>query len=187
MKISNVVLNEVQIGFPALFQPKPNNFNPSADPKYSAMLVIGEGDALNTIAEAIQNIMDFEFQGKQGVRNPLVKAWDKEGYYGKEVFKDKYLINVSNKSAPSVVHRDLTPMSESDGQRLLYPGAKVNAWLTLSSYDRGAAGVAGWIEGVQHVGDGPRLDEKATASSMFTSLPPTKAEGASRPAFLDIS
>jgi len=184
MKVSNIVLNDVQIGFPALFQPKANTFNPSAAAKYSAMLVIPEGPSLDSLLEGIESILNMEFQGRQGVRNPLVKAWEKENYYGKEAFRDKHLINVSNKDAPSVVKRDLTPMTEQEGFTLLYPGAVVNAWITLSSYDRGSAGVAGWLEGVQYVGEGTRLDEKATANSMFTAMP--EATG-TRPAFLDIT
>jgi len=151
------------------------------------MLVIPEGFQMDTLKDQVNGLIEKDFTSRQGVRNPLVKAWEHPGgsYAGQDVYEDKYLFNVSNKTKPSVVHRDLQPMSEEDGFQYIYPGAIVNAWLTLVSYDRGSAGVGGYLEGIQYVGKGPRLDSKPAASSMFKPLESSK--GNSSNAFLDIS
>jgi hypothetical protein len=185
MSKQTIILDNVQIGFPNLFKPRASKFNPAADPKYSAMLVIPQGDTLVKVKAAIAELIKQDFEDGAGVRDPLILAWDSPtgAYAGAEVYKDKWLLNASNKVRPSVVNSDCMSLSPDQAEALIYPGAVVNAWVTVSTYNRGSQGVGCYLEGIQHVGDGERLDFRKSADQMFKPLGPKTDV----PSFLDIT
>ena len=190
-KVSNVILRNVQIGFPNLFVPKTHKANPGGEPRYSVMLVIPEkGAAFKSASEAINQILTKDFaEAKGSVTNPLRLAWDHPtgAYEGHEVYKGKYLLNASNRARPAVVDRKLNSLSAATGEQFIYPGCVCNVWITVSGYDKGSKGVAAYLEAVQWVSDGERLDHRPAANQVFEVLDDEPNEDEAVPSFLGIS
>lgn len=170
-----VRLNKVQLGFPKLFTAQAMPGVPGAKPKYSAMLVIPFGPEADKVSEALTEIYQSEFKGKGEIRSPMKVAWDSPtgGYAGSELYKDKYIMNASNLTRPGVVDHNLTPMSEESSQGVLYPGSLANVSITLAPYNMQLnKGISCYLEAVQLIGGGDRLDFRKPASEIFDKVEP---------------
>ena len=162
-----LALPRVRISFPHLFIPRAAV--PGGSEKYGAAFWLGpdDSDLLDMVRDAIKEIAKVSFKGKKPKKIAIVKGEDK--YPEDEQYEGITIINAYNWSRPVVVdHARVALTANPDGQcDLIYPGCYVNANLTAYSYTAGGAGIAFGLEGVQWVAGGDRLDNRATASSMF--------------------
>ena len=172
----SVRLNKIQLGFPKLFVPQAMPGVTGAKPKYSAMLVIPMGPEADKVSEALTQIYQGEFKGKGEIRSPMKLAWDSPtgGYAGSELYKDKYIMNASNMTRPGVVDHNLTSLSEDSAQGILYPGSLANVSITLAPYNMQMnKGISCYLEAVQLIGGGERLDFRRPASEIFEKVEAT--------------
>ena len=162
-----LALPRVRISFPHLFIPRAAV--PGGSEKYGASFWLGpdDSDLLDLVRDSIKEIAKAAFKGRKPKKIAIAKGEDK--YPEDEQYEGITIINAYNWSKPVVVDHARNPIEGNpDGQcDLIYPGCYVNANLTAYSYTAGGAGIAFGLEGVQWVAAGDRLDNRATAASMF--------------------
>ena len=154
MKVS---LKNVRLAFPALFTA--SRFNDQSDPKFSASFLIEKGSENDkTIQAAIKQVAKDKWGAKAEAtlkkieNNPNKYAYkdgdtaDYDGYEG------HMAIRASNKVRPTVVNKDRSPISESDG--IVYGGCYVNAIIDIFAYENSGSGISASLGGVQFVKDG---------------------------------
>jgi len=155
-----IKLSNVRLSFPELFAPKA--FQPGQKPKYQATFLLDpsskEGAAqIKRIKQAINDIL-IQHYGEGNVPKGIkvcLKDNEKEekeytGYDG------MWFVSTSNTNRPTVVHRDLTPLTEED--EVMYPGCIVNASFTLWVQDNQyGKRVNANLRAVQFVKDAERL------------------------------
>lgn len=159
-----VVLKNVRLAFPALFEPRSLEGGAA---RYSAVFII-DPDSEN--AKAVDAAMKEAAKAKWGDKAPVVYKRlltdkrvclrteprtnkDGEVYDG---FEDKYSLSASNKVRPTVVDRDRSPLTEADGKP--YGGCYVNAIVDIYAQDHKDPTIGRRINaslmGVQFVKDG---------------------------------
>ncbi len=173
MIITNVILS-----YPALFEPKPNQ---SGVLKYSASFLIDKKDT--KLVEAIKAMIEKTKQkGKDTKWNNKLPKFrysplrdgDEELANGEKddpIYKGKFFINTStdgNGPAPQVVGPDTQPlMNQND----IYAGCIVHADVNPFPYkNSGNCGIGWGLNNVMLVSDGPRLDGRMNAEDAFSSF-----------------
>ena len=118
-----VTLKNVRLSFPAIF--KGRAFQEGDDLKFEATALMEKGSSqAKKLEKAIKQMVADKFESKdiKKVQLCLKDGADKEDTdgYGEEVV----FIKASSKKRPSVVARDLSPVTEEDG--LIFGGCYVN-------------------------------------------------------------
>ena len=172
-----VHLNGVRLSFPQLFKAKAGkgpNGEPQGEPTFSAVFIMdkvknkADIDRLTKIALATKA---EKWPGKavnltgKSIRDGTEKEAT-DGYGPGIVF-----ISARNAKRPGVVHRDLTPLVETDGKP--YAGCYVNATVRCWAQDNAYGKRINWaLRNVQFVKDGEPFGEKPTpADQEFQALP----------------
>jgi len=137
MKSTNsevIKLVKCNLSFPELFEPK--EFAPGMKAKYQAAFVFDpsskEGAAnIKKVNNAIKAVLAEHYGGSDGIpkgfklclKNNETEQKEYEGYEG------KWFLTASNRTRPTVVNRDLSPITADDN--ILHPGCVVNASIQL--------------------------------------------------------
>lgn len=129
-----IKLVKCNLSFPELFEPK--SFAPGMPPKFQAAFVFDpsskEGAAnIKKVTAAIKAVLVEHYGGADGIPKgfkPCLKdnATENKEYEG---YEGKWFLNASNRTRPTVVNRDLSPITENDD--ILHPGCLVNASIQL--------------------------------------------------------
>jgi hypothetical protein len=162
-----VVLKNVRLSYPALFEPRA--FQPGDTAKYKATFLIPKGDP--QIAEIEAAILAAATEGAAmnkfakdvkktlaAIRNNPNKFCFQDGdLKGKPEYADMMVLSASNVTRPIVVDRGHTKdnpriLSVSDGRP--YAGCYVNASLDLFAYNKTGNGIAASLGGVQFWANG---------------------------------
>ena len=167
-----VKLNSVRIAFATLFEPK--QVNGEGEPRYSCVFIIEPGSAnAKAIEAAIPEVAKEKWKEK-GIdiakklfsegRVCYLRAakTNKEGevYPG---FEDTYSITASNKSRPTVVDRNRTPLGQADGRP--YSGCFVNAVIEIWAQDNNwGRRINANLKGIQFEKDGDAFGASAPVS-----------------------
>ena len=161
MPTSEVIkLPAARLSFPRLFKPKA--FREGQEPRFEATFLLDPSDkthaaVLETIRSTADEILEEHFNGKvpKGVKLCFGDGDEKEydGYEG------MVFLSSSNRTRPTVVDRDRTPLVEEDGKP--YAGCYVNASITLWVMDNEfGKRVNANLRAVQFVRDGDAFGVK---------------------------
>ena len=167
------LVSGVTLSYPFLAEPQPND-NDGPD-KYSVAAVIdGNTQDYAPLMQAVVAVAKEKF-GKDAakklkaggpLRNPLR---DGEFKYG----EGTVFFNARSQRQPGMVLTVPDPktgkpmrVSQDDIRDVFYPGAIVNLVVSVYAYNRpDNKGVSFWLEGVQKVADGVRLDSRVPEGS----------------------
>lgn len=155
---TRIMLTNVRLSFPDLFVARA--FNASTEPKFKATFLIDKNDSqIKVIEAAIREAAVAKFGAakadaiiKQIRNNPnkfCFQDGDTKDYDG---YAGMMAISASNKTRPTVIDRDKTPLDSSDGKP--YAGCYVNASVEFFGYDNSGNGISASLRGVQFVSDG---------------------------------
>lgn len=180
--MSAVKLANVRIAFcESLFTAKGMANDPKSEPRHSAVFIIepgSENEKLITKAVTEVAIEKWKDKAKSTMEDLISKGRvcfekraktnsDGEVYDG---FEGTYSVRASSKSRPTVVDRDRTQLSESDGRP--YSGCYVNAYIEIWAQDnQWGKRVNATLSGVQFVKDGDAFSStKPISADKFDDL-----------------
>ncbi len=167
-----VTLKNVRLAFPNLFEPK--TVGGEGEPRFSAAFAIDpDSENAKALEAAVRAVAAEKWKDKAGAiykelvskgrvayrQEPLSK--DGEVYDG---FEDKYSLNASNKARPTVVDRNRTPLTSSDGKP--YAGCYVNVIIDIWAQDNNfGKRINATLQGVQFYADGEAFGGGAPAKA----------------------
>lgn len=169
---TKVLLTNVRLSFPALFEPKSIN---GSEPKYSASLIISKDDTetLQVIEKAIEAAKEkgiAKFGGKipKNLKTPLR---DGDVERDEETYENAYFINANSKNAPEVVDRYKDPATGAIrylDETEVYAGCYVNVTVNFYAFSAsGNKGIAAGLGNVQKYKDGEPLGGRSSAKNDF--------------------
>jgi hypothetical protein len=166
-----VISPEAIISFPALFEAKPGP--DGKNPKFGATLVFPAGADLKPMRRALAAAAEEKWGDKageilKGQRNPVFRT-DKNEKYGYP--EGSVSVNVKSQTQPGVVStfrgEDGKPQMITDPNKI-YSGCFVRASLFAYAYDNsGNKGVTFFLNNVQFIREGERLDGRVSARDEF--------------------
>lgn len=164
-----IKMKDVRLSFPRLFDPK--SFTEGQPPRFEGSFLLDPSDkahkkVIDKIAETAEEILLEQFKGEipktveccfqyadgeTAIEIGSLKWRGKPKTY--DGYEGMFVISSSNKTRPTVVDRDLTPLAETDGKP--YAGCFVNATITLWVQDNQyGKRVNANLRAVQFVSDG---------------------------------
>jgi hypothetical protein len=166
--MAKVMLKEVRISFPDLFEPK--SFDGQQEAKYGAQFLIEkEGENYDKVIAAIKGVASEKW-GK--LADKTVSALTKQGktflndgddkdYPG---YADMYYVTAKSKVKPKVIDRDKTDLDSTDGKP--YSGSYVNAAIEIWAQDNSwGKRINCQLRGVQFYKDGEPFSGGGAASA----------------------
>lgn len=168
-----IKLTNVRLSFPNIFKPKA--FEEGQEASYGATFILDKskhGALIKEIRAGVKEIAEEYFKGKVpgmvAQKHPLREGAEKEELdgYGDDVM----FISSRCKARPTVVDRDMTPLTEEDGKP--YGGCYVNATLRLWVQDnKFGKRVNAQLRAIQFVKDGPAFGQApVNADEEFENL-----------------
>ena len=178
-RVFGLITPECTLSYPALFQPRLARGAQKA--KYQAALIFDPGTDLSELLQAVQAAAADRW-GPDGVRALQTGQlkWPIRRGEEKGLPPGTLFINARSDYQPGCVSRyrgpDGRPAIITDpGQ--LYPGARVRADINAYPFDNsGNRGVTWGLNGIQKMGDGPRLDNRRNAQDQFEALDDAPAD-----------
>ena len=168
----------VRLSFPRLFQPKA--FRPGQDPRFEATFLLDPSDKAHAamIAEikaAGQKIAMEQFNGQ--IPKGLKTCWGKGDEKEYDGYAGMFYISTSNKTRPTVVDRNRSPLTEEDGRP--YAGCFVIGTITLWVMDNEfGKRINANLRAVQYVKDGDAFGvQPVDAEAEFEALEDDVAGG----------
>lgn len=174
-----VLTGEVRLSYVNLVEPRANNYDPNATPKYSVTLLIPKTDtAVKQNIDASIEAAAKDAQGKlwNGIRPPVmpIPIHDGDGVrengtrYGEEC-KGCWVMTASTKNKPQVVHQsDInTELLPQD----IYSGMYARVTINFFGYNRaGKRGIGCALGNVMKLREGEPLAGGATAAADFAGV-----------------
>ncbi len=158
MKLKNVRLAWARYLF------EPEEFN--GDVKYKVNVIIPKDHPqLRELKTAIVNAIRKQLTSAEGLSNPLVDCDKTLASTDHPCLRNCYtlLLNAGTKWPPKVTDQAGRMITQDDG--IIYSGCYVNVDVSFKAYDFGDKKTLGrYMNGVQFVKDGPRLDDEAANS-----------------------
>lgn len=189
--MAKVLLKNVRLSFPNLFQPGTPPAGTNASPKFGAQFIFPPDSEAYKVASAEVLRVATEKFGKNAatIVAELPKAslclrrgnsqLDKAGEI-REGYKDNYFLVASNKSRPVIVNNDKnrTPLVESDGKP--YGGCFVHCTVDIYAHDKPGLGkrVDATLLAVMFSADGDSFGGSKGSAADFDSIPVEEAEEA---------
>jgi len=182
---TKVITPEAILSYPHLLKPQADKDNPAKKAKYSCSLVFLAGTDLTELRKAViaaatekfgatykvggKSVPIEEALAKGALKSPFRTDGAAKGYPEGSIF-----LNVRTEQKPGIVFawagEDGKPkkMSDEDIAEQMYPGCKVRASLAAFGYDTsGNKGVSFALQNLQKLGEGERLDGRASAEEEF--------------------
>jgi ssDNA-binding protein len=170
----DIRLENVRLSFPSIFKPNENSQfkNDKGESKYEATFLLDKvKDAIQIqkIREALKDIgMKAWPAGWPKSLEVCLQDGDKKEYDG---YAGKMYIKGSSSKRPAVIHRDKSPIVESDG--IVYAGCYVNAVIRLWVQDnKFGKRINAALNGIQFVRDGDPFGSKFDADAAFEVIEP---------------
>lgn len=165
---------KVRFSYCNVFEPRVNDADPSAKPKYSVSLIIPKSDT-KTIARiqkaidaAIQNGISTKFGGKDISKRPTFHMPLRDGDAERpddEVYKDSMFVNATSTTQPGIVDKDGNRITD---QTEFYSGCYGFASVNFFPYStNGSNGIACGLNNLQKLEDGDPLGGRSSAESDF--------------------
>ena len=164
-----VKLRNVKLSFPELFRPRA--FQEGQTPKFQATFLLDpsskEGAAqIKMLQSKIKEVLVEAYGDEKSVPKGVKACLKDNEVEGKEYngYEGMWFISTSNTVRPTVVDRDLSPITEDDDK--MYPGAVVNATITLwSQNNQYGKRVNANLRAIQFVKDSERFGGVAAANA----------------------
>jgi hypothetical protein len=164
-----IKLSNVRLAFPAIFQPQ--TVNGEGEPAYSATFILDpKHPQMREIKSAIKDIAKAKWGDKaesqlamleKQARTCLQDGDLKANYEG---FAGNFFVSARTKARPTVVDRDRTPLTSSDGKP--YAGCFVNAVVELWAQDNQyGKRINASLGGIQFAGEGDAFGGKALVTA----------------------
>jgi hypothetical protein len=161
-----VQLVNVRLAFADVF--KATDFNSDGNFKFRSQLLIPkDSPEAKKIADAITEAGKEKYKDKWDKVKERIKAADNlclrdgdlKDYDG---FEGQWALTATNKTRPTLVDKDRTPLVESDGKP--YSGCYVNAIVDVYAYDKYGDQINCTLLGLQFAGDGDAFSGSRPAS-----------------------
>jgi hypothetical protein len=151
-------LTNVRLAFPAIFQAQ--TVNGEGDPAYSATFILpADHPQIREIKAAIKEVAKNKWGAKADQQLALMEKQDKTALHDGDLksnydgFAGNLYVSARSKTRPTVVDRDRTPLTASDGKP--YAGCFVNAVVELWAQDNQyGKRINASLGGVQFAADG---------------------------------
>lgn len=168
-----VVLTNVRLSFPHLFTPQAGT--DGGEPKYNATFIVEPGSAnAKALATAVNAVAKEKWADKATATLATLRKTDKVCYREDEKvnqsgdvyagFEGMHWVSASDKTRPTVIDRDKSPLTAADGRP--YGGCYVNVILDVWPQDNGyGKRVNASLKGVQFVKNGDAFSGGAPASA----------------------
>ena len=155
MKLKNVRLAWAQYLF------EPEDFN--GDVKYKINVIIPKNHPqLGQLARAISDAIREKFTSAEELTNPLVDCDKTLASMDHPYLKNCYTMLLYTKKPPVVTDQAGRMITQDDG--IIYSGCYVNVNVSFRAYDFGKKTLGRYMNEVQFVKDGSRLDDEAANS-----------------------
>ena len=165
-----VKINNARLAFPELFTPKA--VNGEGEPAYSATFILEAGSAqVAELEKAIEDVATAKWGAKAQAQIQRLRKTDKlclrdgddKPYDG---FKGKLYVSARNRTRPTVVDRDRSPLTREDGRPYggCYVSAIVELWAQDNQYGQR---VNASLVGVQFVRDGEPFGDGGISADQF--------------------
>lgn len=148
---SNVMLKNVRLSFPSLFQTE--KFGQEDTGKFAGTFILNKKEHAKTI-ERLEEKVQEGFKKLKVKSLPAARICLKDGdESGREEYEGAYVIKATTKKRPTVIDRDRTPLAEEDGKPYsgCYVNAIINFWFQDNQFGKR---VNANLLGVQFVKDG---------------------------------
>jgi hypothetical protein len=167
-----VVLTNVRLSFPHLFTPQAGT--DGGEPKYNAAFIVEPGSAnAKALAKAVEQVAKEKWAEKAAATLATLRKGDKVCYREEPKtnqsgdvyagFEGMHWVSASDKTRPTVIDRDKSPLTVADGRP--YGGCYVNVILDVWPQDNAyGKRVAASLKGVQFVKNGDAFSGGAPAS-----------------------
>lgn len=159
-----VVTGKVRFSYLHVFEPYAHQ--EGVEKKYSASILIPKNDkkTIKDIQDAIKSIAESAKAGFGGKLPAKYKLPMNDGDIERshdDTYTNVYYLNASSKVKPGIVDAGGNPILDKDE---FYSGCYGRASITLYSFDvRGNRGIACWLNNLQKLEDGERLDKSNPA------------------------
>lgn len=176
----SLVTPKFRMAFVNLHEPKKNEEDPTAKPKYGLTMLFEDGETLAEVKALATKLMTEKFgdkakwpkgfnkpwrdQGEKDKNNPDATAKTYDGFVSGNLF-----MNASTEQQPEVTDEALQPVVSA---KTVYSGCYGRAYITLFWYEKkGNKGIGVSLGPVQKVDDGEPLGGAApTAASVFSPI-----------------
>ncbi len=164
-----MILENVRLSFPALWEPK--SFNGEGEAKYRAVFIIPrDSDAAKEIDKAINTVAADKWGAKAAATLASIKGNPNKFCYKDgdskpqfDGFAGNMFLSASNAHRPTVIDRNKAPLLQQDGKP--YAGCYVNALVEIWAQDnKYGKGIHATLRGVQFYKDGEAFGASAPAS-----------------------
>lgn len=171
-----LITPEAILSYPSLFTARPGMNGGEA--KFGCTLVFPPGTDLTEMRKAAMDTLTEKYGDKTAgmvktgkLKLPFRADGDEKGYPEGSIF-----INVRSKTAPGIVDAKREKITDP---AVIYPGSIVRASVASFAYDTsGNKGVTFFLNNIQKVRDGARLDGRRAAEDEFDIVEdPSIAEG----------
>lgn len=157
----------VMIAFPFVFTPRPGK-KIGQEAKYSCMLVV-EPEQVDIFRKPILEaaIEQYGARAEEMLKNRKLKSPLRPGSDAPDYafLENKFFINASSKDPFDIVDRALNAVTDP---KRIYSGVFVRARLGLKTYDvEGNKGIGAYLNGLQLVREGARVDGRVSARKAF--------------------
>lgn len=173
MASTKVVTGKVRLSYAHLFEPKSIN---GSEPKYSTAILIPKSDEdtikkIRNAQKAAAEAGKEKFNGKvpANLATTLRDGDEEQDTVANPEYANHYYMNVSSRTRPQVVDRDLNPILDA-GE--VYSGCYARVSLNFFAYNTaGNKGISAGLNNVQKIADGEPLGGVGTsAESDFGDL-----------------
>lgn len=164
-----LMIKNVRLAFPQLFQPA--TVNGEGDPAFSASFLLeSDHPQLAEIRKAMEQVGKEKWGAKWETVKKEITAKDRFALHDGDTkadyagFEGNFFISSRNKSRPTVIDRDKTPLDSTDGRP--YAGCYVNASIELWPQDNAyGKRINASLRGVQFLRDGDAFSGGGAASA----------------------
>lgn len=168
--------------YPHLFTPRAvgRPGQQQGEPRYSIVIILDDDNDWNTIngALAAEAAATFPQGWPNGAHWPLKQFTEQDA--PKPEFVGKWHVNAKSDDQPDVRDREVMPIRD---EREIYPGVRVIVNVAFAGFNNVQKGVGCYLNAVQKIGEGPRLDNRPTAQDVFSAQPEQNVAGYNPSAF----
>lgn len=165
---TKVITGKVRLSYAHIWEP--SKAEGSEELKYSAALIIPKSDTvtigkINKIVEALKADIKTKKGGKLPAKLKLPLRDGDEEKGDDPTYKDSYFINVSSKTKPGVVDKNLNEIIDKEE---VYSGCYAKVSINFFSFDKaGSIGISAGLNNIMKVADGEQLSGRASAADDF--------------------
>jgi hypothetical protein len=163
---SRIILSNVRLSYVNLLHPKTTIDDKGKEScKYSVQVHLPKTDkkGVALLDMAIKFAIDSNkaaLANKNGVIPSSMKRPKRDGdtdeaYMGDPIYKGVWVINASNKKKPGIVDRYNNAIANEE---MVYSGVYANISLTIAAFTQEGKGIGAYVNNVQIIKDGERLD-----------------------------